>query len=127
MAGERGLPDGILEQPGEIAGHDLFPRVGRCQQGQRLAVTFADRRHGRPQSLRSALRGQTRVQDDQGVPHRGIDEHELGKVLGFQCARDRIYGVAGPDPMRLVHFVRMAGVVERDNIVTVTLQAEFPD
>ncbi len=125
VARHRWLLYGVLEQPGKIAGHDLFPGVGRRQQGERLATARADRRHRRPQSLGSALSGETRVEDDQGVPQRGADEHEFGEELRFQGSRDRIYGVASPDPMCLVHLVRMPGIIKRNNIIGAALHSTF--
>ena len=116
VACDGGLIHGVLEQPGEVAGHDLLPRVGRRQHRERLAVAFAHRRHGSPQGFGSALAGETRVKDDQGVPQRGADQHELGEVPGLQCPRDTVQGVTGPDPVFPVHLVRVPGVIERDNI-----------
>ena len=56
VARDRGLLYGALEQPGEVTGRDLLPWIGRRQQGERLAVAFADRGHRSPQGLGAALR-----------------------------------------------------------------------
>src|ERR1700733_3524694 len=45
----------------------------------------------------------------------------------FESSRDGIYRVAGPDPVLLVHLIRVPGVIEHDHVVWSAAEAELPD
>ena len=104
-ARDRAVRDRLFEQPGEVAGQDLFARVAGRDQLERLTQAPAHPRAiGRLQGLRPrALPGETGVQDHQHVPQASAAvQYEPGEPPSFQDQRVAFLGAAGPEPERSI-------------------------
>jgi hypothetical protein len=113
------------EQRGEVPGSHLLAGMPGGEHGQGLVRGAGAAPHARQQRLRAAVPGEARVQDHQRAGQRGVGEHQLGQLARGHRLGVTIPGVAHPQPMQVTGQVSVPGVVQHDDVLGGSGQAEL--